>query len=530
MANGQIVLNFLREIIGPLRTSYRTPRSAIFNLPARDGDTGVLHRGRWSSAIYALRAHPHRITPQTIEVNLMLVYQAYDGEVITDVALDDSSSVAEKLARALECFADRRNWLPPHKRIEILNRLAQIVQREFDGLALLIAREGGKPLTDARAEVARAINGIEWGASELEHFAGEEIPMGLTPSATSRWAFTIKEPIGLVVAISAFNHPLNLIVHQVVPAIATGCPVIVKPAMTTPLCCLRFVEYAREAGLPEPWCQSVVFSDNVLAERLVTDPRVAFLSFIGSAKVGWYLRSKLAPGARCALEHGGAAPVIVDHSADIESIVEPLVKGGYYHAGQVCVSVQRIFVHEKIKQQFIERFTDRVQRLDVGDPTRMETEVGPLILPKEVNRIEEWVAQAIQSGGQLTAGGNRISTHVYQPTVLVEPPSMARVSQEEIFGPVTCIYGYTDLAGAISRANGLPVAFQAAVFTRDLDTALTAARLLNASAVMINDHTAFRTDWMPFAGRRQSGYGIGGIPYTMRDMAQDKMIVLKLRT
>jgi acyl-CoA reductase-like NAD-dependent aldehyde dehydrogenase len=460
----------------------------------------------------------------------MFVYQAYDGEVITEVAVDDGSSVAQKLERALECFADRRNWLPPYKRIEILKRLAQVVRREFDGLALLIAREGGKPLTDARVEVTRAINGIEWGASELEHFAGEEIPMGLTVAATNRWAFTTKEPIGLVVAISAFNHPLNLIVHQVVPAIATGCPVLVKPAMTTPLCCLRFVELAREAGLPEPWCQSVVFADNSLAERLVTDPRVAFLSFIGSAKVGWYLRSKLAPGARCALEHGGAAPVIVDRSADIQSVVEPLVKGGYYHAGQVCVSVQRIFVHEEIKQHFIDLFTDRVQRLHVGDPTLMETEMGPLILPKEVNRVEEWVAQAVKSGGRLTTGGNRISDHVYRPTVLVEPPSTARVSQEEIFGPVTCIYGYNDLASAIGRANGLPVAFQAAVFSRDLDTALNAARLLDASAVMINDHTAFRTDWMPFAGRHQSGYGIGGIPYTMRDMAQDKMIVLKLPT
>jgi len=458
----------------------------------------------------------------------MLVHQPYDGEVITDIPLDDSTDIARKLDLAVQCFADRANWLPAFKRIEILKRLARLVERETDRLALLIAREGGKPLTDARVEVIRAVNGIEGAASELEHLAGEEIPMGLTPAARDRWAFTTKEPIGVVVTISAFNHPLNLIVHQAVPAIATGCPVIAKPAMTTPLTCLRFVELVREAGLPEPWCQTAIIDDLALAEQLATDPRLAFLSFIGSAKVGWHLRSRLAPGTRCALEHGGAAPVIVDRSADVASIVAPLVKGGYYHAGQVCVSVQRIFVHEEIKQQFIGSFTDRVKSLKVGDPTLPETGVGPLILPKEVDRMKDWVTQAVDAGAALTTGGRRISNRVFEPSVLVEPPSEARVSREEIFGPVTCIYGYTKLDEAIHRANSLPFAFQASVFAQDVDCALRAARLLDASAVMINDHTAFRTDWMPFAGRRQSGYGIGGIPYTMRDMSQDKMIVLKL--
>jgi acyl-CoA reductase-like NAD-dependent aldehyde dehydrogenase len=457
----------------------------------------------------------------------MQVYQAFDGEPIADVRLDDAASVAQKLDRAVNAFADRANWLPAYERIAILNRLARLVERDFELFALLIAREGGKPLTDAKAEVTRAINGIEGGASELEHLRGEEIPMGLTPAASDRWAFTTKEPIGLVVAISAFNHPLNLIVHQVVPAIATGCPVIVKPATKTPLTCLRFVDLVHEAGLPEPWCQAVVIEDLSLAERLVTDPRVAFLSFIGSAKVGWYLRSKLAPGARCALEHGGLAPVIVDRSADLDKIIDPLAKGGYYHAGQVCVSVQRIFVHEEIKEHFIERFTSRVQALRTGNPILADTEVGPLILPKEVDRVDDWVTQAVKAGARLTTGGTRTSEYVYRPTVLVEPPPTARVSQEEVFGPVTCVYGYTHLDNAVIRANSLPVAFQASIFTREIDTALHAARLLDASAVMINDHTAFRTDWMPFAGRRQSGYGIGGIPYTMRDMTQDKLIVLK---
>jgi acyl-CoA reductase-like NAD-dependent aldehyde dehydrogenase len=459
----------------------------------------------------------------------MWVKQAFDGAAIAEVALDDAESLAQKLERAIRCFADRPGWLPAHRRIEILRRLARLMEREFDALAILIAREGGKPLTDARVETARAINGVEGAAGELEHLAGREIPMGLTPASQDRWAFTIKEPIGVVAAISAFNHPLNLVVHQVIPAIATGCPVIIKPATSTPLSCLRFVELAHEAGLPAAWCQTLVAEDNALAERLATHPSIAFLSFIGSAKVGWYLRSKLSPGARCALEHGGAAPVIVDRSVEVDGIVEPLVKGGYYHAGQVCVSVQRIFVHSDIMPHLVERLTERVRQLRVGDPTLLDTEVGPLILPKEVDRVAAWVKEGVDSGGNLTTGGARISDRVYAPTVIVEPAPEARVSREEVFGPVTCVYAYSDVDEAIARANSLPFAFQSAVFARDLSVALKAARALDASTILINDHTAFRTDWMPFAGRRQSGYGVGGIPYTMHDMTQEKMIVLMLK-
>src|ERR1700730_8322688 len=216
----------------------------------------------------------------------MLVRQAFDGAQIAEISVDDEVRVAEKLDRATRCFVDRSGWLPAYRRIEILRRLARLLEREFEELAMLIAREGGKPLADARIETARSINGVESAAGDLEHLAGREIPMGLTPASQDRWAFTTKEPIGVVAAISAFNHPLNLIVHQVAPAIAVGCPVIVKPAVATPLSCLEFIALLREAGLAEAWCQTFVTDDNALAERLATDPRVAFLSFIGSARVG----------------------------------------------------------------------------------------------------------------------------------------------------------------------------------------------------------------------------------------------------
>lgn len=457
----------------------------------------------------------------------MQVIQAFDGAPIKEIPTNGEVDIDHMLERATALYQNRTAWLPAHKRIEILRRLARLVERDFEIFALLIAREGGKPLIDARIEAARAVNGLDGAAGELEHLAGAEIPMGLTPASENCLAFTTREPIGVVAAISAFNHPLNLVVHQVAPAIATGCPIIIKPATTTPLTCRHFVDLVHEAGLPPEWCQFLLPETNALAEKLVIDPRVAFLSFIGSAKVGWYLRSKLPPGTRCALEHGGAAPVIIDRSAALELIITPIVKGGYYHAGQVCVSIQRIFVHQEIKNKFLDLLQARVETLRVGDPVLPETEVGPLILPKEVSRVEEWVNEAVAAGSKLVTGGKRVSDRVYEPTILLEPSADVRVSTQEVFGPVTCVYGFNDIGEAIARANSLPVAFQAAVFATDINAALHSARALEASAVMVNDHTAFRTDWMPFAGRRQSGYGIGGIPYTMRDMSHEKMIVLK---
>lgn len=355
---------------------------------------------------------------------LLQVLQAYDRHPIAEVESEGSDALEVKLESAARNFRDRNQWLQPHERSEVLYRLASLMERQRDTFSRLIAQEGGKPLGDAVVEVNRAVDGVRNAAEELRNFAGREIPMGLTAASTGRWAFTTKEPIGVVAAISAFNHPLNLIVHQVAPAIATGCPVIVKPAPATPLCCLEFVRLVREAGLPEPWCQSFLPGDNALAERLATDQRVAFLSFIGSARVGWHLHSKLAPGTRCALEHGGAAPAIVDRSADLDKVIEPMVKGGYYHAGQVCVSTQRIFVHAEIVAEFVERFVARVKALRVGDPLSLETEVGPLIHPREADRVQAWIEEAVNEGGRVVVGGERLSATTLRPAVVLQPRRM----------------------------------------------------------------------------------------------------------
>jgi acyl-CoA reductase-like NAD-dependent aldehyde dehydrogenase len=274
-------------------------------------------------------------------MTMMIVKQAYTGKVLAELQMHDGVQVEQMLSNAQERHQIGR--LPEIQRIEILQKLADLVEAEHEDFSCLIANEGGKPIRDARVEVTRAISGIRIAIRELGNIQGEKVPMDYTPAGAGHKAHTILEPIGVVVAVSAFNHPLNLAIHQVIPAIATGCPVIIKPASLTPLCTLRLAELIQQAGLPAGWVQ-VALLNNENAEKLVTDPRVAFFSFIGSAKVGWYLKSKLAFGTRCALEHGGVAPLIFDEYADEEGFVNGVVKASMYHSGQVCVSVQRVYV------------------------------------------------------------------------------------------------------------------------------------------------------------------------------------------
>jgi acyl-CoA reductase-like NAD-dependent aldehyde dehydrogenase len=455
------------------------------------------------------------------------VRSPYDDRVIDSVATAGPQHVESALSAAYAQFRNRGSWLSIPERVRILQRTAELMQQQADELAMLAASEGGKPLPDSIVEVARAIDGIHLCIENLRSHSGSVIPIATTQATSGRLAFTQKEPIGVVVAVSAFNHPLNLIVHQVAPAVATGCPVIIKPAEDTPLSCLRFVQILRDAGLPPQWCQALVADDLATAEKLVTDSRVGFFSFIGSAKVGWMLRAKLAPGVRCALEHGGAAPAILTDDFDFELAVNSILKGGFYHAGQVCVSVQRVFAASDMATKFADALAAKASKLRVGPPEDEETEVGPLIRTREVDRVAEWVDEAVTHGAKILCGGKKLSGSCYEPTVLLNPPADARVSTLEIFGPVVCVYSYDKIDDAVEQANSLPVAFQAAIFARDVDTAMQLFRQLDATAVMINDHTAFRDDVMPFAGLRESGLGTGGIPYTIEDMQIDKMMVIK---
>ncbi len=451
----------------------------------------------------------------------------FDNQEIATVERGGQKAAEQALATAHALYRNRDSWLSPARRIEILKKIADLLHRQREFLATESAREGGKPLPDSLVEIDRAVDSFRSCVDHLRVQAGHCIPMDITPSSANRLAFTMHEPIGVVLAFSAFNHPLNLIAHKIGPAIAAGCPVIIKPAEATPLSCMRIVAMVREAGLPEGWCQALLTTDRDVSMAMVSDPRVAFFSFIGSGKVGWMLRSKLAPGARCALEHGGAAPAIVMADANLDQAVPLLSKGGMYHAGQICVSVQRIFAHSDIIDKLAQQLAQACGDLRVGDPTLAETEVGPLIREAEVQRVDEWVREAIAGGASLLCGGKILSATTYQPTVLLNPPADVRVSTQEIFGPVVCIYEFSDIDDAIARANSLPYSFQASVFTRDIDSAMRVSRRIDAASVMINDHTAFRVDWMPFAGFKESGYGVGGIPYTLKDMQVEKQIIIK---
>ncbi len=451
------------------------------------------------------------------------VLSPHDGTVVGEVDHVD----AAELEAAIDGARGAMGAVPvAHRRATILEEASRRVRADREAFALRIAREGGKPLVDARIEVDRAASGLAQLAGEAVRAAGEEVPMGGSAASEGRLAFTTLEPIGLSASISAFNHPLNLAVHQIGPAVAAGCPFVHKPAIETPLSALALLDVLRAAGWPEA-AGAVLPCDVEVAERLATSPRIAHLSFIGSARVGWKLRSLLAPGVRCSLEHGGAAPVIVDESADLARVAPALAKGGWYHAGQVCVSVQRVFVHASHAAELEERLVAAARALHVGDPTSATTDVGPLIRDADVERVLAWIAEAVAAGARLATGGEKVGRRHVSPAVLVDPPADARVTTEEVFGPVVCLYPIASIDEAIGRANAVRWSFQAAIFTADVGSALAAARRLEASTVMLNDHTAFRVDWMPFGGRGESGLGVGGLGASTRELLQPKLIVLR---
>lgn len=454
------------------------------------------------------------------------VLSPFDDSVVGKVPFSTVEEVQTCIDEAYELYTNKDALLPKHKRVEILENVMNIMSNQIEELTILCASEGGKPYIDSKVEVQRAINGIKIAIEELSSMGGKEIPMGHTASSEGRMAYTLKEPIGVVTAISAFNHPFNLAVHQIIPSVAVGCPVIIRPATQTPMSAVRLVEILEEAGLPKGWAKAVV-CDRSGGELLVRSPKTAFLTFIGSGPVGWHLNSIASPGTRVALEHGGVAPVIVDKDADIAELIPSIGKGGFYHAGQVCVSVQRVFVHKDIINDVSNKLVEYAKNLKVGNQLDKDTEVGPLINNNEVDRVDEWVQDAIMKGGKVLTGGNKIGKSCYEPTVILNPSQDALVSTKEVFGPVICLYSFATFDEAIDKANSLDVSFQAAVYTENLNKALRGVKRLNATAVMVNDHTAFRVDWMPFGGAKVSGLGMGGIGNSMEDMCVEKMFVIK---
>ena len=452
----------------------------------------------------------------------------WDNKVFEKIKTNNESQIDSILTKGYNLSKEKTKYISLFKRIEILKKFASLIKKNTEFLANQAVKEGGKPLTDTLVEINRGFEGVESCIEVLKSESGNVIPMNLNKSSENRVAFTQKEPIGLVLAISAFNHPFNLIIHQIIPALAVGCPVIVKPAEDTPLSCLSIIDLLYEAGLPKDWCQFVMPENISLATKIVEDKRVSFLSFIGSSKVGWFLRSKLAPGTRCALEHGGIAPTFIEEDIDeIDKVVNSIIKGSFYHAGQVCVSVQKIFIHKKIYDLFTEKLKKKAKKLITGNPNNIKTEVGPLIRTNEVNRVKNWVDEARKNGANIVLGGEKLTETTYKPTIISNIKESDKISNFEIFGPVVSIHKYEDINDAISIVNKSRFSFHSSIFSNKIKVILNFFEKINASAVFHNDHTAFRVDWMPFSGLKESGHGIGGIKYTMNEMQIDKMLILR---
>ncbi len=451
------------------------------------------------------------------------VASPFSGEIVGAVEEANSAILEHAFEVAEKAHRNTAEALPAYKRADILEKTAALVEENLDDYAMTITLEGGKPLNDAVIETKRAVNTLRLSAEAALSLDGEQPSMGRTAAGENKTSFIVREPIGLVSSISAFNHPLNLSAHLIGPSLAPGNSVVLKPAADTPLCSMKLGLHFLEAGLP-PEFLSIVNCNPPLAEQCATDPRINFLNFIGSDRVGWSLRSKLPTGARIMLEHGGLSPAIVEPDANIEKTAASCVKGGYYHAGQVCVSLQRLFVHETIYEDFLTIFVDKVKALKVGDPSLAETEVGPLIRESSVTKMIEFVDDALKLGANARCGAERMDSNCYAPTVLTEVKPGMKAHEQEIFGPIVNIYKYSDLDSALAEANDSPYAFQSSIFTQDIDRALHAARTLDATAVMINDHPAFRVDWMPFGGRKASGVGMGGVRYAAEEMSHLKII------
>jgi len=454
------------------------------------------------------------------------VFSPFDGKKVGEVPLSTKEETQKILDEMYENFSNYDKRLPRAQIAQVLEKTAKLIEQKEEELTILATSEGGKPYIDSKIEIQRAISGVKFALSYMGALEGKEIAMGHTTSSANRIGYTMKEPIGVVFSISAFNHPFNLAIHQVIPAIATGCPVIIKPASKTPLSAFKLIEILKEAGLPKGWAKAIA-CDKKTTNFLAQSPKVAFLSFIGSTKVGWELNKSVANGTRVALEHGGVAPVIVEEDADFTSLIPDLLKGGFYHAGQVCVSVQRVYANKKIARKLAQELANGAKKLKVGNPLDKDTEIGPLITKDEIIRVKSWIEDAIKNGAELLCGGENLGETCFAPTVLFNPSDNAIVSQNEVFAPIICIYPYETIDEAIKRANSLSVSFQAAVFSKNIDTCLRVLKRINATAVMINDHTAFRVDWMPFGGAKISGLGLGGINYSMNEMCNQKLMVIK---
>lgn len=443
-------------------------------------------------------------------------------QVIAEVPLASSEQVEQAIAAAQQAERIMRE-MPAYQRAEILENLVALFKQRAEEAAELVALEAGKPLTAARAEVARTIQTYQFAAEEAKRISGETIPIDAVPSGAGKFGFTLREPIGVIGAITPFNFPLNLVAHKVGPALAAGNPVVLKPAPQTPLSAFLLAELLQAAGLPAG-VLSVVTGNAEVGEQIVTDDRVKMISFTGSAGVGQAIKQK-AGLKRVVLELGSNAAVIVDRDTNLDAIIPRCVTGAFSYQGQVCISLQRIYVHEQQYEKFVDKFVAKTKHLTIGDPLDPTTDIAAMINPQATERALSWIREAQAQGAKVSYGGNVID-HSIQPTVMVDVPADAKIACEEVFAPIVMIQKISSLDEAISLVNDSRYGLQAGIFTDNIFTAIQAAKQLHVGSVLINEIPTFRVDHMPYGGVKESGVGREGIKYAIEEMTELKLIIL----
>ena len=451
------------------------------------------------------------------------VRSPFDDSLLATVPACTAADVDRAVASARRALS---TGLPLHRRAAILDRAAIVLSERREEFARLVAAEAAKPLRTARVEVDRAVGTFQFSAAEARTLAGEMIPLDASAAGEGKLGFTLRVPIGVVGAIAPFNFPLNLVVHKVGPAIAAGCPVVLKPASQTPLSSIRLAEMLiEECGLPADFLHVVTGGGSTVGNALVDHPDVALITFTGSPDVGWGIRAR-APRKRVGLELGNNAPVIIEPSGDWKSAASKIRLAGFAHAGQSCISTQRIYVHESIADDFVDELVEQVSTLVVGDPMDETTEMSALISVSERDRVVSWITEAVDAGAEVVVGGSVDSSGVLLPTVLIDVEPSMKVCAKEVFGPVVTVTRYTDVDEALRLANDSDFGLQAAIFTADIGTALKAVHTLDFGGVLVNEVPTWRADQQPYGGRRDSGNTREGPAYSVHEMTEIKMVVL----
>ncbi|WP_139377045.1 aldehyde dehydrogenase family protein [Halobacillus hunanensis] len=446
----------------------------------------------------------------------------YNNEVLYRIPSASESEVDQAI-EAADLAQKSMKKLPIHQRADILEKLSYLLKSRKEEAARLIAQEAAKPITTARGEVERTIQTYKFAAEEAKQSHGEMIPLEATPGGSNRVGYTKYEPLGVIGAITPFNFPMNLVAHKVGPAIAAGNTIVLKPASQTPLSAYFLAELLEEAGLPEGALNVVTGKGRIAGNRIVEDERVNMITFTGSPEVGKEIRRK-ADLKKVTLELGSNAALIVDKQVDIDRIISRCVMGSFSFQGQVCISLQRIYVHEDQYESFVKRFVKETEQLKVGDPLKEDTDVSALITSGDVTRSLDWIEEAVQGGAQVAAGG-RSEDNVLLPTVLTNVQSDMKVSCQEVFAPIVLIDKISSVEEGIEKVNDSRFGLQAGIYTEQVSTALDAADKLEVGGVIINDFPTFRVDNMPYGGVKESGTGKEGVKYSFEEMSQMKLVV-----